>query len=81
MVAAIVINPGFAPLGANSLIGPSSCTLIALGAKYAPFVVNYSQYWRLVSAVALPAGLFSLVINLILQFILVFPLEQAFGVR
>jgi rhomboid protease GluP len=78
-LGALIVGQGFAPPSENSTFGPSQCSLLAMGAKFAPFVVQRSEFWRLFTSVVLNCGLFTLLLNLALQYILMFPLEQALG--
>jgi len=78
-VSALVLNGGLSSTSDNALLGAAPCTLVHMGARFSPFVVAYNQYWRLVTATAMQAGLITLIINLLLQFVLMYPLEREYG--
>lgn len=65
-------------LQVNPLIGPSTDTLDKLGAKDTPLILE-GQFWRLLTAMLLHAGVIHLVFNLIAMYNVGFPLEREFG--
>ena len=63
----IVQAEGISLLGVNPLIGPSESTLLLMGAKYGPSIVN-GEWWRLFSSVYLHSGIIHLFIVLVFLF-------------
>ena len=58
---------GFAPVSVNPMLGPYPTTLVRYGAKYAALIIYRKQWWRLVSPMALHAGVVHLVCNVSIQ--------------
>lgn len=69
----------FQPLRENPLLGPSSNTLVKLGALERDKVVDGDQGWRLVSCVWLHAGVIHLLANMLSLLFIGIRLEQQFG--
>ncbi|KAG9451677.1 hypothetical protein H6P81_004581 [Aristolochia fimbriata] len=69
----------FQPLRENPLFGPSSSTLLKLGALQWEKVVNQHQGWRLVTCVWLHAGVIHLLANMLSLVFIGIRLEQQFG--
>jgi membrane associated rhomboid family serine protease len=58
---------GFAPVSVNPMFGPYATTLVRYGAKYAALIIYRKQWWRLVSPMALHAGVVHLLCNVSIQ--------------
>ncbi|KAH9618661.1 hypothetical protein KSS87_002864 [Heliosperma pusillum] len=69
----------FQPLRENPLLGPSSATLLKMGALQWDRVVNQHQGWRLISCIWLHAGVVHLVANMVTLVLIGVRLEQQFG--
>uniref|UniRef100_A0A6N2MWF7 RHOMBOID-like protein n=1 Tax=Salix viminalis TaxID=40686 RepID=A0A6N2MWF7_SALVM len=69
----------FQPLKENPLLGPSSSTLVKMGALDVARVVNKNQSWRLISCIWLHAGVFHVVANMLSLLLIGIRLEQEFG--
>ncbi|XP_031493656.1 RHOMBOID-like protein 2 [Nymphaea colorata] len=69
----------FQPLRENPLLGPSSSTLLKLGALDWNKVVHQHQGWRLCSCIWLHAGLIHLIANMLSLLFIGIRLEQQFG--
>jgi len=69
----------FQPLRENPLLGPSSATLVKMGALDVPKVVHGRQGWRLITCMWLHAGVVHLLINMLCLVIIGIRLEQEFG--
>lgn len=78
-IVSIVYNGGFAPLSENPMYGPSTYTLIELGAKVDAFIVYRHQGWRLFSSLFLHAGIFHLLPNVLIQLLCGGYLNLAYG--
>ena len=70
---------GFANTRQNPTLGTTACQMLRMGAKYAPFVIRKGEVWRLASSVVVSSGFFSFFVYILLTFVLVFPVELAFG--
>jgi membrane associated rhomboid family serine protease len=64
---AMVGQDGIAPQSQNPMVGPPATTLVRYGAKYAGLIVYRNQWWRLVSPIALHAGVIHIVCNVFIQ--------------
>ncbi|KMT12141.1 hypothetical protein BVRB_5g100930 [Beta vulgaris subsp. vulgaris] len=69
----------FQPLRQNPLLGPSSNTLLKLGALQWDKVVHQHQGWRLISCIWLHAGVIHLLVNMLSLVFIGIRLEQQFG--
>ncbi|KAJ6845113.1 putative RHOMBOID-like protein 2 [Iris pallida] len=69
----------FQPLRENRLLGPSSHTLLKLGALERDKVVDGDQGWRLVTNMWLHAGVIHLLANMLSLLFIGIRLEQQFG--
>ena len=78
MIWPLVIG-GFTSPTSNAMLGPPAQTLLDVGAKWTPYIVNNGQWWRLVSASYLHAGLVHLLTNMIMQVSLGWILERKYG--
>jgi len=66
--------------GQNSLAaGPNVQKLFDLGAMYPPAIAELHQYWRLISAMFLHAGLIHLALNMYGLYLFGYLIESAFG--
>jgi membrane associated rhomboid family serine protease len=64
---AMIQQDGFAPSTVNPMIGPPATTLVRYGAKYAGLIVYERQWWRLISPIAVHAGIIHLISNVVIQ--------------
>ncbi|KAL6654431.1 hypothetical protein ACP70R_007896 [Stipagrostis hirtigluma subsp. patula] len=69
----------FQPLRENPLLGPSSATLLKMGALDVSKVVHGRQGWRLITCMWLHAGVVHLLINMLCLIFIGIRLEQEFG--
>ena len=69
------------PLSVNPMIGPSSETLIKLGAKYTVLIVDYGEWYRLFSPMVLHAGLIHYFLNMTALWFIGQAVEQCHGTR
>ena len=76
----LLYNFGAVPLENNPYLGPSVNTLIKFGAKDSELIVNGKEYWRLLVAIMLHAGLYHLIGNVTLQLLISGYLEHTWGI-
>lgn len=69
----------FEPLTINPLIGPSSETLIACGARDTNLIVNEAQWYRLFTPMILHAGLVHYFVNMLALYFIGGAIEKAHG--
>ncbi|KAL6007738.1 hypothetical protein ACLOJK_033240 [Asimina triloba] len=69
----------FQPLTENPLLGPSSSTLVEMGALERNSAIENHQQWRLVTCIWLHAGVIHLILNLSSLLFVGIRLEQQFG--
>ena len=69
----------FEPLTINPLIGPSSETLIACGARDTNLIVNEGQWFRLFTPMVLHAGLVHYFVNMLTMYFIGGAVEKAHG--
>jgi len=74
----IIKNHGFEPFSVNPLGGPSAQTLVDLGAKYAPCIID-GDWWRFITPMFLHAGIVHIILNLWVQVRVGFSLERSYG--
>jgi membrane associated rhomboid family serine protease len=67
------------PLNVNPLIGPSSETLIKVGARKSDLIVNQGQYFRLFTPLVLHAGLVHYILNMTALYFIGGAVEQSHG--
>ena len=67
------------PLNVNPLIGPSAETLIKVGARSTPKIVNEGQWYRLFTPIVLHAGLVHFVVNMLATYYIGAAIEQSHG--
>ena len=67
------------PLSVNPMIGPSSETLIRMGAKYTVLIVDYGEWYRLFSPMVLHAGLIHYFLNITALWFIGQAVEQCHG--
>lgn len=67
------------PLSVNPMIGPSSETLIKMGAKYTVLIVDYGEWYRLFSPMVLHAGLIHYFLNMTALWFIGQAVEQCHG--
>ncbi|XP_031476048.1 RHOMBOID-like protein 2 [Nymphaea colorata] len=78
-VASFLGRFSFEPIRENPLFGPSSLTLLKLGALEWNRVVHQHQGWRLISSIWLHAGVIHLLANMLSLLFIGIRLEQQFG--
>ncbi|KGN50139.1 RHOMBOID-like protein 2 [Cucumis sativus] len=78
-VASFLGRFSFQPIRENPLLGPSSNTLVKLGALKWNKVVHEHQGWRLLSCIWLHAGIIHLLANMLSLVLIGIRLEQQFG--
>ncbi|KAL8150450.1 hypothetical protein V2J09_020258 [Rumex salicifolius] len=78
-VARFLGRLSFQPLKENPLFGPSSSTLLKMGALQWDRVVHEHQGWRLVSSMWLHAGVIHILANMLSLVVIGIRLEQQFG--
>jgi len=74
----MVKNNGFEQILVNPMFGPSSQTMLDLGAKWAPFILA-GDFWRFVSPIVLHSGLINLICIMGFQFQIGRQLESIIG--
>ena len=76
----LLYNFGAVSLENNPYLGPSVNILIKFGAKDAELIVSSKEYWRLITAIMLHAGLYHLIGNVTLQLLISGYLEHTWGI-
>jgi membrane associated rhomboid family serine protease len=72
-------NWQFESININPLYGPSIAVLTQMGAKVTSNIVNQGEWWRLITAMFLHAGLVHLALNVIMFARIGVMIEEAFG--
>lgn len=72
VMALMVHQGGVVPLAENVMLGPSVFVMLDFGALQGGYVIYEHQWWRLVSAMFVHAGLVHLACNAYVQVILIF---------
>ena len=67
------------PVSVNPMIGPSAETLVKMGAKETYLIVSENQAWRLVSPMALHAGLIHYFLNMLALWFIGSAVEKSHG--
>lgn len=67
LVIVMIQQDGYAPMSQNPMLGPPVTTLVRFGAKNASLQIYLREWWRLLSAIMLHAGIYHLVSNVIIQ--------------
>ena len=78
-VASFLGRFSFQPLKENPLFGPSSLTLLKMGALEIDKVVNDDEAWRLISCIWLHGGVIHVLANMLSLVFIGIRLEQEFG--
>ncbi|KYR01878.1 beta-lactamase family protein [Tieghemostelium lacteum] len=78
LVWEIIYNKGFEPWKLNPWFGPGVSTLLDVGAKYSPLMLQ-GEWWRFFSPIFLHVGIFHLLMNLVTQIRVGMQLERAYG--
>jgi len=78
VIYSLILNHGFESLQVNPFAGPSAEVLIELGARYTPKILD-GEWWRIITAQFLHAGIIHLILNLITQIPLGIVMESSFG--
>ena len=73
-----IVSGGAEEFEWNPFFGPTVSTLWLLGAKWTP-CIQQGQLWRLVAAQFLHAGVAHYLMNMMLQVVVGWQLERAFG--
>lgn len=80
MLVTIGVNEWtFEPLAINPLLGPSSETLLATGARSTDLIVNEGQWHRLLTPMILHAGLIHFCLNMAAMYYIGAAVEQSHG--
>jgi len=74
-----IVNGGVESLKVNPWVGVSVETLIKLGAKDVPLIVDQNQWWRLLTPIVLHAGIIHVALNVVAQILLGIHLERRIG--
>lgn len=69
LLIAMIQVDGYAPRSQNSTIGPPTYTMVRFGAKESGLIVIKDEWWRLLSATMLHAGIWHYVPNAAIQVI------------
>lgn len=78
VILSLYVNEGFEKFSSNPWFGPSVDTLVAMGAKWVPYILDGEAY-RLFTAIFLHTGFIHLLMNLSLQIRIGFSLEKSYG--
>ncbi|GAM21045.1 hypothetical protein SAMD00019534_042200 [Acytostelium subglobosum LB1] len=70
---------GFATPSVNPMLGPPSRSLMTLGAKFAPMMVDNLELWRHFTPIILHTGVVHLLCNLLSQVFIGLPAEMKWG--
>lgn len=63
----------------NPMVGPSALTLLYAGGKWTPYILGRGEWWRLIVAMFLHAGIVHYILNLLTQIVLCTLLEIRYG--
>ena len=74
-----VCSFGFVNPAINPMLGPSAQSLLDAGGKWTPYIIERSEWWRLISAMFLHAGIIHFISNLIAQLFICSALEIKYG--
>ena len=81
ILGALLLNFGSASINENPYFGPSILILITFGAKDAELIIEKYEYWRLLSAIMIHAGVYHLSTNITMQLLISGYLEHIWGAR
>ena len=70
---------GFATGSGNPMIGPSAEALLYAGARWTPYILNRGQWWRLITAMFLHAGIVHFITNAVAQVLICGVIEIRYG--
>ena len=70
---------GFDDPSLNWMLGPSAQTLVDIGGKWTPYILERGEWWRLISAMFLHAGIIHFITNMITQIFICAILELRYG--
>ncbi len=81
MITSIARNDNWTlkPISVNPMLGPSSATLVEMGAKDSRLIVQEGQAWRVLSAMFLHAGLIHFTLNMLALWFIGKAIEQCHG--
>lgn len=69
----------FEPISTNPMFGPSSATLVVMGAKDSYKIVNDGEVWRILTTMVLHAGMIHYVLNMLALWFVGKAIEQCHG--
>jgi len=75
----ILVNGGFETPASNPFIGVSSETLIYIGGKWSPYILDRGEWWRFFVPIYLHSGIVHLALNLLSQIGMGWKLEKQHG--
>jgi len=67
LIYSIIANGGFEPFSENPFIGAASETLIYIGGKWAPYILDRGEWWRLFVPIFLHSGIIHFTLNALIQ--------------
>lgn len=79
LVISIFMNGGFEESSVNPMIGPSSETLINLGAKKTDLIIDEGEYYRLFAPMILHAGIIHYIVNMFVLWFIGRAIELSHG--
>lgn len=78
LIYEIVYNGGFEPFTYNPWLGPSTETLVDVGAKFVPKILE-GEWWRFLTPIFLHVGIAHIFMNLLMQLKVGISLEKSYG--
>ena len=75
----MVVGNGFVSPSINPMLGPSAQTLLDVGGKWTPYILNRGEWWRVISSTYLHAGVIHILSNIITQLYFGLSMETKYG--